>query len=180
MIFYQKIFDMQLFERIRFFSKSQKIPLARLAEHIGVSPQTFNTWFAEKSQRNLWEHLQKILDLYPEISREWLYFGEGPMLRDNSIEGESSPPVASLAESMSSSAPCMEELKRENTELTKKLLAAKDELLAAKDKIIALHEENKRLVESVSAVVTPTETHRGNPQHATADRSASGATDCGV
>ena len=88
MIFYQKIFDMQLFKRIRFFSKSQKIPLARLAEHIGVSPQTFNTWFAEKSQRNLWEHLQKILDLYPELSREWLYFGEGPMLRDNSIEGK--------------------------------------------------------------------------------------------
>ena len=50
MIFYQKIFDMQLFERIRFFSKSQKIPLARLAEHIGVSPQTFNTWFAEKAK----------------------------------------------------------------------------------------------------------------------------------
>ena len=155
MIFYQKIFDMQLFERIRFFSKSQKIPLARLAEHIGVSPQTFNTWFAEKSQRNLWEHLQKILDLYPELSREWLYFGEGPMLRDNSIEGKSSPQ-------------------------TKKLLAAKDELLAAKDKIIALHEENKRLAESVSAVVTPTEARRDNPQHATSDRPASGATDCGV
>ena len=180
MIFYQKIFDMQLFERIRFFSKSQKIPLARLAEHIGVSPQTFNTWFAEKSQRNLWEHLQKILDLYPELSREWLYFGEGPMLRDNSIEGKSSPQAASLSESMSSSAPCTEELKRENTELTKKLLAAKDELLAAKDKIIALHEENKRLAESVSAVVTPTEARRDNPQHATSDRPASGATDCGM
>ena len=164
----------------RFFSKSQKIPLARLAEHIGVSPQTFNTWFAEKSQRNLWEHLQKILDLYPELSREWLYFGEGPMLRDNSIEGKSSPQAASLSESMSSSAPCTEELKRENTELTKKLLAAKDELLAAKDKIIALHEENKRLAESVSAVVTPTEARRDNPQHATSDRPASGATDCGV
>lgn len=81
---------------------------------------------------------------------------------------------------MSSSAPCTEELKRENTELTKKLLAAKDELLAAKDKIITLHEENKRLAESVSAVVTPTETRRDNPQHATSDRPASGATDCGV
>ena len=74
----------------------------------------------------------------------------------------------------------MEELKRENTELTKKLLAAKDELLAAKDKIIALHEENKRLAESVSAVVMPTETRRDNPQHATSDRPASGATDCGM
>lgn len=102
------------------------------------------------------------------------------MLRDNSIEGKSSPQAASLSESMSSSAPCTEELKRENTELTKKLLAAKDELLAAKDKIIALHEENKRLAESVSAVVTPTEARRDNPQHATSDRPASGVTDCGV
>ena len=64
--------------------------------------------------------------------------------------------------------------------LQQKLLSLYDELLAAKDKIIALQQENKRLVESVSAVVTPTETHRDNPQHATADRPASGATDCGV
>lgn len=85
-----------------------------------------------------------------------------------------------MGESMSSSAPCTEELKRENTELTKKLLAVKDELLAAKDKIIALHEENKRLAESVSAVVTPTETRRGNPQHATSDRPATGVPGGGI
>ena len=68
----------------------------------------------------------------------------------------------------------MERLEHKNVELTEKLFAAKDELLeaknelleaknellASKDKIIALHEENKRLVESVSAVVTPTEAHR--------------------
>ena len=64
--------------------------------------------------------------------------------------------------------------------LQQKLLSLYDELLAAKDKIIALQQENKRLVESVSAVVTPTETHRDNPQHATSDRPASGATDCGM
>ena len=88
----------------------------------------------------------------------------------------------------------MERLEHKNVELTEKLFAAKDELLeaknelleaknellASKDKIIALHEENKRLVESVSAVVTPTETRRDNPQHATSDRPASGVTDCGM
>ena len=61
---------------------------------------------------------------------------------------------------MSSSAPCTEELKRENTELTKNF-RCKGRAPAAKDKIIALHEENKRLAESVSAVVTPTEACRG-------------------
>lgn len=64
--------------------------------------------------------------------------------------------------------------------LQQKLLSLYEELLAAKDKIIALHEENKRLAESVSAMVTPTEVRQDNPQHATSDRPASGVTDCGV
>ena len=64
--------------------------------------------------------------------------------------------------------------------LQQKLLSLYDALLAAKDKSIALHHENQRLVESVSYVLSTTETHRDNPQHATADRPASGATDCGV
>ena len=58
----------------------------------------------------------------------------------------------------------MLQLECKNEELTEKLFAAKDELLeaknellASKDKIIALHEENKRLAESMSAVVTSTE-----------------------
>ena len=58
----------------------------------------------------------------------------------------------------------MFQLECKNEELTEKLFATKDELLetknellASKDKIIALHEENKRLAESMSAVVTSTE-----------------------
>ena len=86
---------------------------------------------------------------------------------------------ASASESESLTDKRTEALERENAQL-RELLEAKNELLASKDKIIALHEENKRLAESVSAVVTPTEARRDNPQHATSDRSASGATDCGM
>ena len=108
------------------------------------------------------------------------------MLKDSPSEGETPYTEVSVVEP----GPLddrMGQLERKNTELTEKLFAAKDELLeaknellASKDKIIALHEENKRLVESVSAVMTPTETRRDNPQHATSDRPASGVTDCGV
>ena len=64
--------------------------------------------------------------------------------------------------------------------LQQKLLSLYDELLAAKDKIIALQQENKRLAESVSAVVTPTEARRNNPQHATSDRPVTGVPDGGI
>ena len=177
---------MYLFERVRkiakYFTGSDKA----LAEKLGFKQQTFCGYFNEKRQDNLWPVLPKILALFPTIQRDWLYFGEGAMLKDSPSEGETPYTEVSVVEP----GPLddrMGQLERKNTELTEKLFAAKDELLeaknellASKDKIIALHEENKRLVESVSAVMTPTETRRDNPQHATSDRPASGATDCGV
>lgn len=173
----KKTFE-RILKLVELFENNSQTSFAR---KIGCQQSTFNGYMNDGGQRKIrLTLLDDILKVYPQVSREWLYFGEGPMLRGSNIEGESSPPVASLAESMSSSAPCMEELKRENTELTKKLLAAKDELLAAKDKIIALHEENKRLAESVSAVVTPTETRRDNPQYATSVRPVTGAPERGI
>lgn len=158
MIFYQKIFDMQLFERIRFFSKSKKVPLARLAEHIGVSPQTFNTWFSEKSQRNLWEHLQKILDLYPELSREWLYFGEGPMFKN---EVEKSPPLASEPERDER----LHHLEQENAELTKELRGALKDLRQ-------LLAEKRELEEQLKTTPSFSEHHRDNPRSVTKGKPA--------
>lgn len=174
MTFYQKNFYMKLFERIRFFSKSQKIPLVRIAEHIGVSPQTFSTWFAEKSQRNLWEHLQKILDLYPELSRDWLYFGEGSMLKTDTPKAQAPNQPPAYADNSA-----LLELLNKNRELEEKVFELK-ERLADKEKLIALLEENKRLAESVSAVVTPTEARRDNPQHATSVRPVTGVPGGGI
>lgn len=83
---------MELFERIRYLSIKKNLPLAQLAEAFGVSPSRFNQWLNSKSQRNLWEHLPKLLALLPDLSREWLYFGEGEPFGEEAI-----PPVQSSA-----------------------------------------------------------------------------------
>ena len=176
--FFWSFKNMKLFERIRYISTTQGIPLYRIAEYLGESPSKFNQWLNEKSQKNIWEHLPKIIELFPNIRREWLYMGDEPMLKDGSTSSEPSH-IAAAPEQRLATEDQMIQLERENAQL-RELLEAKNELLASKDKIIALHEEIKRLAESVSAVVTPTETRRDNPQHATSDRPASGATDCGV
>ncbi|WP_279086488.1 hypothetical protein, partial [Bilophila wadsworthia] len=130
---------------------------------------TFNGYLSEKRQDNLWPLLPKILVLYPELSRDWLYFGEGQMLKADGEKTDSSYPPLSKPTAPTPAANYNSELERENVQL-----------IATKNQLILAQQENKRLVESVSAVVTPTETRRDNPQHATSDRSASGATDCGV
>ena len=170
--------NMKLFERIRYISTTQGIPLYRIAEYLGESPSKFNQWLNEKSQKNIWEHLPKIIELFPNIRREWLYMGDEPMLKDGSTSSEPSH-IAATPEQRLATEDQMIQLERENAQL-RELLEAKNELLASKDKIIALHEENKRLVESVSAVVTPTEARRDNPQHATSDRPASGVPERGM
>lgn len=73
---------MQLYERIRLLAQDRGVSQAKLAEIVGVYPQKFSQWLNEKSQKNLWEHLPKILDAFPDIRPEWLYYDDGPMLRD--------------------------------------------------------------------------------------------------
>lgn len=73
---------MQLYERIRLLAQDRGVSQAKLAEIVGVYPQKFSQWLNEKSQKNLWEHLPKILDAFPDIRPEWLYYDYGPMLRD--------------------------------------------------------------------------------------------------
>ena len=139
---------MKLFERIRYISTTQGIPLYRIAEYLGESPSKFNQWLNEKSQKNIWEHLPKIIELFPNIRREWLYMGDEPMLKDGSTSSEPSH-IAAAPEQRLATEDQMIQLERENAQL-RELLEAKNELLASKDKIIALHEENKRLAESMS------------------------------
>ena len=178
---------MELFQRVKQVSKELAGSETKLASMLGLPQRTLNGYLNEKSQRNLWEYLPKVLACFPQIRREWLWWDEGSMLKDSSANSESPDPSRVVSEPMPVANDLVAQLKHKNTELTEKLLSAKDELLEAKneiitskDKIIALHEENKRLVESVSAVVTPTEARRDNPQHATSDRPASGVPERGM
>lgn len=115
---------MELFERIRHLSKAKKLPLAKIAEHLGLSPQNFNQWFKPKSQRRLWEHLPKILELFPDVRPEWLYMGQEPAFRDGT-EAAPGPDKERLAELEAENARLKEELAeadRLNRKLTTRLL----------------------------------------------------------
>lgn len=63
-------------------AERKNISLAKIAEIIGVYPQKFNQWLNEKSQKNLWEHLPKILDAMPDVRGEWLYMGQEPAFKN--------------------------------------------------------------------------------------------------
>jgi len=169
---------MHLFERIKIIAKNVAGSETKLAAALGIQQRTFNGYLNPKSQKNLWEYLPKILECFPLISREWLYFGEGDMLK-NSLplhNNLNTPVVPSTPEARANLR--IEQLESQNAELTEKLFAAKDkllevqgELLASKDKIIALQEENKKRGES-GHPSTFTELRRDNPRSATKGKPA--------
>jgi len=52
-----------------------------MAKQLNIKQTTFNSWFSRDRQEYLFPVLFKILELYPHISREWLFFGEGDMVK---------------------------------------------------------------------------------------------------
>ena len=109
---------MELFERIAKIAREIAGSQARLAEKFNINPRTFQGYVQANRQDNLWPILQDILTAYPQISREWLYFGEGEML-GGVAKDSTTPPTPSL--------------ERE--------IAALRELVASKDEIIALQKQ---------------------------------------
>lgn len=80
---------MELFQRIKELAVKCAGSETKLALALGLAQSRFNKYMNTKSQRNLWEYLPKILRLYPQLSRDWLYFGEGEMLKSKGEpEGE--------------------------------------------------------------------------------------------
>lgn len=71
---------MQLFQRVKILAKSKAGSVKALAEKLGKGQSRFNAYLNETRQNNLWPLLPQILELYPDVSRDWLYFGEGEML----------------------------------------------------------------------------------------------------
>lgn len=71
---------MQLYERVKILAKIRAKSVSALSEKLGIAQTTFNGYLKESRQSNLWEILPQILKLYPDVNRDWLYFGEGEML----------------------------------------------------------------------------------------------------
>lgn len=70
---------MQLFERIdNIIAQVEGGSRAAFARRIDVAQTTFNGYLTDKGQEKIRVSLlEKILECYPEINREWLYFGTG-------------------------------------------------------------------------------------------------------
>ncbi|HIX40533.1 MAG TPA: helix-turn-helix domain-containing protein [Candidatus Desulfovibrio intestinigallinarum] len=114
---------MELFERIRYLAETKGISLAKIAAHIGESPQTFGKWLTAGSQRNLWAHLPKIEELFPDVRPDWLWRGSGPVFWDGS--GEEPQAAVSIANLQQKITELEAELKEEralNRRLTDRLL----------------------------------------------------------
>lgn len=106
---------MELYERVKSVAKTCAGSDKALAEQLGILQSTFSQYLKSARQDNLWPILPRILEIYPQISREWLYFNEGSMIGEShtlSVETES-PLAAALAEIV--------RLNQENRELRAKL-----------------------------------------------------------
>ena len=113
---------MMLFERIRQIYHNIAISQADFARGLGITPATFNGYLKESRQDNLWPLLPRILEMYPQINRNWLYFGEGDMLGQ---EGETPPACTAPDKKDCRIAELEAELKEErrlNRRLTERLL----------------------------------------------------------
>ncbi len=82
---------MQLFQRVKHIAKNKAGSAKSLGEALGLSQSRFNGYLNETRQNNLWPLLPQILELFPDVSRDWLYFGEGEMIA-------SSPTAAQVGE----------------------------------------------------------------------------------
>ena len=111
---------MKLFERVRVISTEVARSQSDLAKRLELTLSTFNGYLNEKRQDNLWPLLPRILELYPQLNRDWLYFGEGEMCgghREQSPAqiGEMSKRLAALEQELA-------EERRLNRQLTTRLL----------------------------------------------------------
>lgn len=71
---------MQLFERVKAVAEQLAPSQTSLGKALGLTQSKFNQYLNAVSEKNLWQYLPRILEIYPQVSREWLYFGEGEMI----------------------------------------------------------------------------------------------------
>lgn len=122
-----------LFQRVRDVVKKFSNSQADFAAQLGLQLTTFNGYLNEKRENNLWPHLGKILEIYPQVSREWLYFGEGEMLR---TQASSVTPV----DKATTTAP-------DGGDLAQRLLDAYAQNARLAEELVRANQERRRLQE---------------------------------
>ena len=112
---------MELYERVRLL-KRYTGSFEKLGELMGLAQQRITSYSNEKSQINFYRHLPKLLEALPNIRREWLYFGEGPMLKtEGEIESSSIEELRQQIRELTEANRCLAET---NQKLVDKLLGS--------------------------------------------------------
>lgn len=70
----------ELYKRVENAAKFFAGNIRAFTALLGFNYRTFYGYLNIARQHNLWSLLPEILAAYPRLSRQWLYFGEGPML----------------------------------------------------------------------------------------------------
>ena len=86
---------MQLYERLlQLVSAISGNSQTKFAKSLGMAQTTFLGYLSEKGQSKIRvSFLDQILNTYPQIRREWLYFGEGEMLQSDEEASPSATPT---------------------------------------------------------------------------------------
>ena len=159
---------MELYERVKKCAALMHLSETAFARAIGLKQSTWAGYLNAERQHKLWPLLPAILKEFPRISRQWLYFEEGPAVIGLGTPADQPVPPARVIEAAEqmvrdcdgSWATLLEHItgmarqelaaSREepaNEELVQRLLVLQEnrrlqqELHQAKDKIIALLEQ---------------------------------------
>lgn len=71
-------------ERVKSVAKKLAGSVSKLAATLGIPQTTLNGYLKHKRSDKLLPVLDKILEMYPQVCGDWLYFGTGSMLREES------------------------------------------------------------------------------------------------
>ena len=128
-------------QRLEQFIKHQKISVHQFEQNVGLS----NGYVRNIRKSITRDKLEQITNAYPELSKEWLIFGEGDMIK--CYFDEPNPPTEQkfpkMEEQKENSA--ILEAKDETIRTLKSQLEDKDAIISAKEDLIRMLE--KRLME---------------------------------
>ena len=75
----------ELYQRVKFITKKFAGSESKMALLLGIQQRTFNGYLNKQRQGRLLELLPAILEEFPQINRDWLFFGEGEMLQHTGV-----------------------------------------------------------------------------------------------
>lgn len=114
---------MELFQRLlQLVELLAENSQSRFAKSVGLSQQTFNNYLNSEGQQKIRKTLlDTILSVYPQINRNWLYFGEGEMFASENSGAQMNTP-ADLQRRIAELEAELKEERRLNRDLTRRLL----------------------------------------------------------